>query len=80
MDEVFKQINDNNINVLNQAKNMDEKIRTLKENYEIIGNEVTSISSVTEENSASVEEVTASVTEQNGRINDIVENFRKLEN
>ncbi|WP_406242925.1 methyl-accepting chemotaxis protein [Tissierella carlieri] len=79
VDEVFKQINDNNINVLNQAKNMDEKIRTLKENYEIIANEVTSISSVTEENSASVEEVTASVTEQNGRINDIVENFRKLE-
>lgn len=38
-----------------------------------------SISSVTEETSASVEQVTASVAEQNGRINKIVADFKELE-
>lgn len=79
VDLVFKQININSIDVLNQAKNMDEKIKILGENYSIIANEISSISSITEENSASVEEVTASVTDQNQKINDIVKSFDDLE-
>ncbi len=79
VDNIFKKINYNNINVLKQARNMDERINAILENYKKIVDEVTSISSVTEENSASVEEVTASVEEQNIKINDIVGSFKKLE-
>lgn len=77
--ENFKKINDNNEDVLKEAENMDEKIYALLESYRTIADEVTSISSVTEENSASVEEVTASVGEQNTQINNIVQSFKELE-
>ncbi len=79
VDNLFEKINNNTSNVLKQAKEMELKIKNLKESSENIVNETISISSVTEETSASVQQITASITEQNNRIEEIVESFRELE-
>jgi len=75
----FKKVNENTNNVLTNAQEVDEKIKSLQETLNKIVNETVSISCVTEEISASIEEVTASMTEQNGKIGEIVDSFKKIE-
>jgi len=79
VDNAFKTVNENMKNVLNQAMDMDERIKNLQISSNAIVNEIVSISSVTEETSASVQQVTASVTDQNRRIEEIVEGFKEIE-
>ncbi len=79
VDDAFKLVNENTNSVLKQAKDMEKKIKELQASSSDIVNEVISISSVTEETAASVEQVTASATEQNGRIEKIVDSFREIE-
>ncbi|WP_425448254.1 methyl-accepting chemotaxis protein [Dethiothermospora halolimnae] len=79
VNNIFEEIDKNTDNVLNQANNMDDMVQGLKERSETIMDEVGSIASITEENSASVEQVTASANEQNNRIEDIIKSFKSLE-
>lgn len=79
VEKVFRMVNENTNNVLAQAKDMDEKIKSLQTSSNAIVNEVASISSTTEETSASVEQITASITDQNRRIDEVVESFKALE-
>lgn len=77
--EAFIMVNENAKKALDTAKDMDEKTKNLQYNSNEIANEVVAISSVTEETSASVEQITASITEQNGRIEKIVDSFKEIE-
>lgn len=79
VDSAFRAVNENMENILSQARDIDERIKSLQISTNAIVNEVVSISSVTAETSASVQQVTASVTDQNRRIEEIVEGFRELE-
>jgi len=76
----FKKVNENTNNVLNNAQEVDEKVKNLQENLNKIVGETVSISCVTEEISASIEQVTASMTEQNDKIEKIVDSFKNIEN
>lgn len=79
VEDVFANVNKNSVSLSLNANDVDSKITTLKENTNKIIYEVSSISSITEENSASIEEVTASVLEQNDRIDNILESFKEID-
>jgi len=79
VENVFNMVSENSNNVLLKAEDMDERIKTLQSSSNAIVNEIVSISSVTEETSASVEQVTASITDQNRRIEEIVVSFKEIE-
>ncbi|SHD76620.1 methyl-accepting chemotaxis protein [Schnuerera ultunensis] len=76
---LFKEINQNTSNVLIQADDVEQKISNILKNSESILNEIMSITGVTEENSAAVEEVAASITEEDGKVDEIIHNFKELE-
>ncbi len=77
--KIFGDIYDNTNNVLRKAEDMDEKIKSLKKGSEAITNEAFSISGITQQASASIEQVASSIAEQNRKIEDIVEEFNKLD-
>lgn len=79
VDSAFKTVNENMKNVLGQAMDTDERVKSLQTSSNIVVSEIVSISSVTEETSASVQQVTASVTDQNRRIEEIVESFKEID-
>lgn len=76
---VFHQITQNTEDVLKQAEDMDEKVKRLQDTSGIIVTEAASISAITDENSASVEQVTISMKGQDGRLAEIVQEFNQLE-
>lgn len=79
VNDAFKQIIDNTKVVFDQASQVDNMIKDVGKASNVIVDEISSISSITEENSASVEEVLASVNEQNNKIQEIENYFEKLE-
>lgn len=78
-EEVFKQIFQNTGNVVDQSDSVKSLIETLKTDSAKIVQEIDSVSRVTEGSSASIEEILASVEEQNERMRDIVSSFEELE-
>ncbi|MFA9556275.1 methyl-accepting chemotaxis protein [Evansella sp. AB-rgal1] len=78
-EQVFNQIYLNTDNVVDQSGSVKSLIETLKIDSAKIVQEIDSISRVTEGSSASIEEILASVDEQNERMRDIVSSFTELE-
>ena len=77
--DLFKEINENTNNVLVQADDVKQKISKVHKNSESILNEIMAITGVTEENSAAVEEVAANITEEDSRVEEIINSFKELE-
>ncbi|MEK4663107.1 methyl-accepting chemotaxis protein [Priestia sp. FSL H7-0729] len=78
-DEVFRTINSNSQHVLNQATDIEISSATMKESSTRVVNEVSEISSVTEQSSAATEEILASMEEQRNLTQKMVESFGELE-
>ncbi|TYR73573.1 hypothetical protein FZC79_18225 [Rossellomorea vietnamensis] len=76
---VLEQVSSNGKSVMEQAEIIDGLIKTLIESSMKTSEEVNAVSSVTEQTAAGVEEVLASVEEQNGKVNEIVNNYTSLE-
>jgi methyl-accepting chemotaxis protein len=79
VEDAFVKITNNAENVVEQSTLVNELIKEFEKISTRVLDEVTSISSITEENTASVEEVLASVTQQNEKIDSITDNFIKLQ-
>lgn len=75
----FKEINQNASNVLIQAYDVEQKISNILKNSDSILNEIMAMTSVTEENSAAVEKVSASITEEDKKVEEIIHSFKELE-
>ncbi|WP_340018080.1 methyl-accepting chemotaxis protein [Paenibacillus sp. FSL H3-0457] len=78
-EEVFRTINSNSQHVLNQATDIETSSATMKESSTRVVNEVSEISSVTEQSSAATEEILASMEEQRNLTQKMVESFGELE-
>ncbi len=78
-ESILKQITNNANSVVIQAGEVETLIHALENGSLRIVDEITQIYSVTEQSSASVEQVLASVDEQTERIEQIVASFRELE-
>lgn len=78
VEELFAKINSNSADVLNHAENLRAMNESLKVSSQTVMDEMTSVASVTEQSSASVEQVLASAEEQNNRVGEIVESIREL--
>lgn len=78
VNNMFSEINDNTVQVLQQANIIDKMINVLKDTFMGIVVESQSISSATQETSATIEEITAGVSQQDESIKHIVQNFQKL--
>ncbi|MCM1992206.1 methyl-accepting chemotaxis protein [Oceanirhabdus seepicola] len=74
----FKEISNNNEKFINQSIKIHTKCDDLKESFSVIDTKVSSIVTITEETAASVEEVLASMYEQNGKVQNIESNFGEL--
>jgi methyl-accepting chemotaxis protein len=77
--ELFNAITDNMDNVLTKATDIQLMLSDLEMNSQAIGHELANISNVTEESSASIEQMSASMTVQTGQIEDISTSFKDLE-
>lgn len=77
--DLFGKINSNAQNVVEQSKKVSGLIRVYAGVTRDVLQEIESISSITEENTASVEEVLASVNQQDERIRQISENYELLQ-
>ncbi len=77
--DLFGKINSNAQNVLEQSKKVSGLIQTYAGVTGNVMHEIESISSITQENTASVEEVLASVNQQDERIRQIGENYEQLQ-
>jgi len=79
VNSIFNSIVSNTNDVVEKSKLVNKMTRQLQERSNKISNEVSSVSSIAEETAAAIEQVTASVYEQNKRIREIVENFNELD-
>jgi methyl-accepting chemotaxis protein len=79
VESIIGDISTNTEKVLLQANQIEEMIKRLKESSAVIVGEITSVSSITEQSAASVQEVLASIEEQNDRVQQIMSNFEQLE-
>lgn len=79
VEEVFDKVMNNANNVLTKANKVENIAKDISKTSKFITDEISSISSLTEEHAASVEEVLASITDQDERISDIVDSFKTLE-
>ncbi len=77
--DLFNKINSNAQNVVEQSQKVSGLIRIYAGVTSDVLQEIESISSITEENTASVEEVLASVNQQDERIRQICENYELLQ-
>ncbi|MGG7620552.1 methyl-accepting chemotaxis protein [Bacillus coreaensis] len=64
---------------LQQAEEVEKSLVNFSKNSEVVIDEISSLSSVSEQSSAAVEEVLASVEEQSNQITQVVESFKELE-
>lgn len=64
---------------LQQAEEVEKSLVHFSKNSEVVLEEISSLSSVSEQSSAAVEEVLASVEEQSNQITQVVESFKELE-
>ncbi|WP_434749949.1 methyl-accepting chemotaxis protein [Paenibacillus amylolyticus] len=78
-EKVFQSINQNSQNVLTQATDIETSSATMKESSMRVVNEVSEISSVTEQSSAATEEILASMEEQRNLTQNMVASFTELE-
>jgi methyl-accepting chemotaxis protein len=76
---VFRTINSNSQEVLNQAMDIESSSATMKESSTKVVNEVSEISSVTQQSSAATEEILASMEEQRNLTQKMVDSFGELE-
>lgn len=79
VETVFNNIVNNAKEVFEHSANVEALSDRLKGSFNTVVDEVTSISKFTQETTAAVEEVLASVEEQNKRVRDIVDSFKELE-
>jgi methyl-accepting chemotaxis protein len=75
----FDSINAVSQNVFEQARKLNQLIGTFEKVSQKVMEDMESISSITEENSASVEEVMASVNQQNEKIQNVTSRFDELQ-
>jgi len=78
--EVFKKIKENTEKVVYQSNHVESMLQSLQVESKAVVQESTSVSAITQQSSASIEEVFASVDEQNKRIEEIVCTIRELDN
>ncbi|AIQ31492.1 hypothetical protein P40081_27545 [Paenibacillus sp. FSL P4-0081] len=77
--ELLEQIRLNTKNVVQQSSQVEDKTLLLRQSAGNIVEEITSISSVTQQSSASVEQILASMEEQQKMVDNIVISFQKLD-
>ncbi|WP_418909859.1 methyl-accepting chemotaxis protein [Bacillus pinisoli] len=77
--EVFNVVTQNMNDVMAKASEIQGMLKNLDENASGIGEEITTISSITEESTASIEQMTASLDMQTERIEEISQSFKELE-
>ena len=80
IEQLFAEIKDNSEQVFTQAEQLEAMNEGIQQSSSHVLNEVTSVASITEQTSASVEEVLASVEMQQQRIRDIVASINSLTN
>ncbi|MFD2673214.1 methyl-accepting chemotaxis protein [Marinicrinis sediminis] len=78
-EHIFNQIESNAEMVMEQATEVVEKTSSLRSASSDIVNEIVTISSLTEQSSASVQEILANVEEQDTKVHDIVKSMENLE-
>ncbi|MNJ74133.1 hypothetical protein D3C77_710210 [compost metagenome] len=76
---MLEQIRLNTKNVVQQSSQVEDKTLLLRQSAGNIVEEITSISSVTQQSSASVEQILASMEEQQKMVDNIVISFQKLD-
>ncbi|QSS99691.1 methyl-accepting chemotaxis protein [Pontibacillus sp. ALD_SL1] len=76
---VLEIIKENGNNVVAQSQAVDGIIKQLLESSERTSDQINEVSSITQQTAAGVEEVLASVEEQNTKVNEIVEDYSTLE-
>ncbi|KEO83517.1 methyl-accepting chemotaxis protein [Tumebacillus flagellatus] len=79
-EQIFEHIMSNTDHVVRQASDVQTMVQNLIASANVTIDEVTSISAVTEQTSAAVQEVLTSVEEQYSRIEEVVDSFQNLEN
>lgn len=79
VENIFKQIMTNTQEVLVQANSVNSMVQKLHHSSGKIVDEISSISSITEESTASIEEVMANIELQDKQIHDIEKSFVELE-
>ncbi|WDU84341.1 hypothetical protein [Caloramator sp. Dgby_cultured_2] len=79
MDEIFKNILTISQNVLAYSNDVDNGLEGIKTSSSKVSHEVQTIAAFTEENTAAMEEVMASIESQEERVQDIVKSFSELE-
>jgi methyl-accepting chemotaxis protein len=77
--ESLNEITDNSTSVMDQAVEIEIMLRQLEEISKNTSLEVSNISSITQQSSASMEQMTASLDDQRARIGAIASNFNDLE-
>lgn len=77
--ELLEQISSNTKDVVSQSSQVENKTLLLRQAAGTIVEEINSISSVTEQTSASVEQILASMEEQQQMVDNIVISFQKLD-
>ncbi|UZW16039.1 methyl-accepting chemotaxis protein [Clostridium pasteurianum] len=75
VEEAFNNIKTNAEKLQNESNNMNGLVKELVNDSQLISNEISTISSSTEENAASVEETLASLTQQNEKFDTITNSF-----
>jgi methyl-accepting chemotaxis protein len=75
----FKKVVSNTNEVLTQSDTMETQMQELKSTSQTILNEITSVSGITEESAAAIEEVMASAVEQDHRMSTIVKSYDELD-
>jgi methyl-accepting chemotaxis protein len=76
---VFREIDENTTSIIKQSKEIDILIEKIRNSSGVIISESDAIASVTEEHSASVEEVLGSMHEQNEKIGNISNSYKELQ-
>lgn len=79
VEELFKEISNNTDKVLSQASQVQEFANLLQKSSKEIVEEISSVSSVSQEAASALQEVLANVEEQHDKITYIVDNFYQLE-
>nr|WP_276510115.1 methyl-accepting chemotaxis protein [Paenibacillus qinlingensis] len=65
--------------VVEQVAESQDMVTELKNSSQIIASELANVSSITEQSSASVEEISASIDQQNSTVQTMVSSFKQLE-
>lgn len=79
VETMFDNIVGNSNSVLSEVSDMGSKLNNLKKGSEYISEETQNIAALTEESSAAIEEVLASVSEQHNRITNIVAGYKDMD-